>query len=188
MKKILITFAGGYIAVLLAGMLFYRLEIFNIYNPSFQVAAYGLLGAILYPMILYREKREVLFFIILFVLVHFLVFNPYRLSYIFRDVIALSAIIISIIIYTIYIIPLVKKRLELFKVVILALLYGLINAAAGILLLGILYVFFEYTFESLWQVILIYFTHGVLIGAGLAIGFNFAELVIKNLAGSEKNI
>jgi hypothetical protein len=127
-------------------------------------------------VILYREKREVLFFIILFVLVHFLVFNPYRLSYIFRDVIALSAIIISIIIYTIYIIPLVKKRLELFKVVILALLYGLINAAAGILLLGILYVFFEYTFESLWQVILIYFTHGVLIGAGLATGFNFAEL------------
>jgi hypothetical protein len=181
MKKIILTAFFGYLAVLLVGMLFYRLQIFNPHFHYFQFVSLGFIGAVLYPLFLYLERKESLLAAALLVVFHFIIFKPAGAEYIIRDIIVLLSLITTIFIYSEKIIPLIKDKYKILKVFSLALLYGIINIAALIILLLIVYIFFDRLYSGFWELLLLYFRYGFMIGFGLSVGFNFAEFAVKSL-------
>ena len=186
MIKTIITFSAGYATALLMGMLFFRFDIFDLHSPNFQFVEAGFIGAIIYPLILYREKREQFFFVLLIVIIHFMLFNPPLASWFVRDVVYLAAIITSIAVYVHLVIPRIKKKFDKARIFALALVYGIINLIAFLLLSALLFLFFDYPVQDYGSAMLIYIKYGVMIGFGLSIGFNFAEFIIKNYVGENK--
>jgi hypothetical protein len=187
MKKILLTAFFGYLAVLLTGMLFYRLQIFIPHYHYFQFVTLGFIGAVLYPLFLYLERKESLLAAALLVVFHFIIFKPAGTEYIIRDMLVLASLITSIFLYTEKVIPLIKSKYKILKVFSLALLYGVINIAALFLLLITVYLFFDRWYSSVWELTLLYFRYGFMIGFGLAVGFNFAEFAIQSLSYTKKD-
>lgn len=186
MKKIMITFISGYFAVLIMGLLFYRFEIFNVHSPAFQFVEAGFIGALLYPLNLYLEKREIYSFTFLIVFLHFIVFIPPYFSWFIRDLVYLAAIITTIMLYVNLIIPVISVRFKKLKIIALAVVYGLVSLAAFLLLSLLLYLFFDFTHFNFTEALFIWIKSGLLIGLGLSIGFNFAEMIINNYLNENK--
>jgi hypothetical protein len=186
MKKILLTAFFGYLAVLMMGMLFYRFRIFNPQVHYFQIVELGFIGAVLYPVSLYKEKKDIYLTFVILLTSHFIFFRPPRTGFIIRDIIVLASILITIMIYVNSLLPLIRKRFKILQVFTLAFTYALINAAAFILLMIILYLFFDRDWGGFGESILLYIRYGFIIGFGLGIGFNFAEFIIDKSEASEE--
>jgi hypothetical protein len=186
MKKIIIFAAFGYLAVLLTGMLFYRLKIFNPNFHHFQIVELGFIGAVMYPLFYYRERKETFLIFIIMLVTHFLLFKPTRFAFIIRDAIILFSVFVTILVYTVYLEPKIRKRYKVLRIFTLPFLYGVIYAASFILLMVILYLFFGREWSGFGATIMLYLQYGFIIGFGLAIGFNFAELIINKYIEAEE--
>jgi len=182
----MITFISGYFAVLIMGLLFYRFEIFNVHSPAFQFVEAGFIGALLYPLNLYLEKREIYSFTFLIIFLRFIVFIPPHFSWFIRDIVYLASIISAVMIYVNLIIPLISVRFRKLKIIALAFVYGLISLAGFLFLSLLMYLFFDFTHYNFTEAMFIWVKSGFLIGLGLSIGFNFAEIIINNYLNENK--
>jgi hypothetical protein len=179
MKNIVVTTAFGFIGVILAGMLFYRLRLFDPAYPYFQIVELGFIGAVLFPLFLYREKKETALAIILLFILHFIIFRSTRPGLIIRDIIIISSAVVSVMLYAVYLVPVIKRKYKILKVFSLSFLYALVNALAFTLLMIIQYIFFDISWRGFGDALFRYVQYGFIIGFGLSVGFNFAELLIK---------
>jgi hypothetical protein len=181
MKKIILTAFFGYLAVLLVGMLFYRLMIFDTHVHYFQFVELGFIGAVLYPLFLYRGRKEVFLAFALILVFHFVLFKPERAAFIIRDIIIISSLFVTIMIYAHYLLPRIVKKYKILRVFALALLYAAVNAAGLLLLMVTMFLFYDKGWQDFPAHLLLYVKYGFMIGFGLSVGFNFAEFSIDKM-------
>ncbi|MCK9426664.1 MAG: hypothetical protein M0Q21_11545 [Ignavibacteriaceae bacterium] len=180
MDQIFLMTLGGLLGSILIGFVFFNTSIFIPTQSNFQFVANGFIGALFFSLLEYKSIKEQIFGIILILFLNLVIFSGRSLSitYVIRDVFFIGSVILSVKLYYQFIKknPQIKLYLRCFA---LALIYGLINAACGII------VYMVNTNSGFPPIEFIYIMarYGILIGFGIGLGTDFYFQNKKQLSG-----
>jgi hypothetical protein len=170
MDQIFLMTLGGLLGSILIGFIFFNTSIFSPTQSNFQFVTFGFIGALFFSLLEYKSLKEQIFGIILILFLNLVIFSGRSLSitYIIRDVFFIGSVILSVKLYYQFIKknPQIKLYLRCFA---LALTYGLINSACGI----IVYVINAKAGFPPVEFIYIIARYGILIGFGIGLGTDF---------------
>jgi len=180
MDQIFLMTLGGMLGSILIGFIFFNTSIFNPTQSNFQFVASGFMGALFFGLLEYKSLKEQILGIIVMLFLNLVIFTgrSFSITYLVRDVFYVGSLILSVNIYYQFIKknPQIKFYLRSFA---LALIYGLINAACGIIVYminakaGFPPVEFTYLMAR----------YGILIGFGIGLGTDFYFQNKKQLSG-----
>lgn len=176
---ILLTFFGM-LGSLVIGFVFFHTSVFSYSSPNIQFLTAGLIGALFFSLLEYRNARQQIFGMILILLLHLIIFSGRHITgdRILRDIFYLGSLFLSVKIYFQFISR--NKQIKYYiRGLALAFFYGLLNS------LSIIVLFMLYSKGQFPRLNLIYFVArtGVLIGIGLGIGIDFYLQNKKHLSG-----
>ncbi|MFA6599102.1 MAG: hypothetical protein WCS69_15355 [Ignavibacteriaceae bacterium] len=180
MDQIFLMTLVGMLGSILIGFVFFNTSIFNPTLSNFQFVANGFIGALFFSLLKYTSTKEQVFSILLVLFLNLVLFTGREISltYVIRDVFFIVGIFLSVKFYYQFIQknPQIKFYLRSFA---LALIYGLINAACGII------VYMVNAKAGLPPMEFIYLTarYGILIGFGIGLGMDFYFQNKKQLSG-----
>lgn len=180
MDQIFLMTLGGMLGSILIGFIFFNTSIFSPTQSNFQFVTYGFMGALFFGLLEYKSLKEQILGIILILFLNLVIFSGRSLSiaYLLRDVLFIGSLILSVKLYYQFIKknPQIKLYLRSFA---LALIYGLINAAYGI----IVYMINAKAGFPPMEFIYIMARYGILIGFGIGLGTDFYFQNKKLLTG-----
>jgi len=178
--QIFLMTLGGLLGSILIGFIFFNTSIISPTRSNFQFVAFGFMGALFFSLLEYKSLKEQISGIILLLFLNLVIFSGRSLSIanIIRDVLYIASLILSIKIYYRFIKknPQIKFYLRCFA---LALIYGLINTACGI----IVYLINAKAGFPPVEFIYIMARYGILIGFGIGLGTDFYFQNKKQLTG-----
>ncbi|PIP79366.1 MAG: hypothetical protein COW85_01270 [Ignavibacteria bacterium CG22_combo_CG10-13_8_21_14_all_37_15] len=178
--QIFLMTLGGMLVSILIGFIFFSTSIFSPTQSNFQFVAYGFMGALFFSLLEYKSLKEQVWGIILILFLNLIMFTGRSLSitYLIRDVFFIGSLILSVKLYYQFIKknPQIKFYLRSFA---LALIYGLINTACGI----IVYMVNAKAGFPPMEFIYIMARYGILIGLGIGLGTDFYFQNKKQLTG-----
>jgi len=168
-QMILLTFFGM-LGSLIIGFIFFKTSFFAYSNPDIQFLTAGLIGALFFSLLEYKNARTQIYSMIFILILHLIIFSGKHLSgiSIIRDTFYLGSLFLTVKIYHMFI----KKNPQIkyyLRSLALALFYGLLNS---ITILGL---FLVYSKGELPPINLVYSVarNGILIGLGMGIGIDF---------------
>lgn len=174
-KNILVVILFGFFACIILGLLFYGSKIFNIHDTRFQIVLLGLFASLMFAIMKYGKKKELLYVVILFLIVTTIIrAKTVSLNSILTDIVSIVAVFISIYYYKLFIDR--NNNIPLFlRALVLMLLFGLTNVIGVIILMLI------YNAEISATYLLFYSRIPALIGLALGIGFDIFEIIKDKL-------
>ncbi len=178
-KKFLYTVICGLIFSIIIGVIFFQTHVFNHRSPSFAFITFGLVGAIAYAALKFRDKKDSILFTIILLIINFTIYSEHTFKFALRDILSFAAIWLSLYLYKVWFIPQVQNMKY-----IRALGLGVILGACNIVACLILILFFTLLFDMRIQLIpmlFFYLQMGMLIGLGMGIGFDVAETLTLKL-------
>ena len=160
----------GTLGSILIGFIFLNNYIFYITKPSFQFITGGFIGALFFSLLEYKSIKVQILAMILILILHLVIFTGrfFSITYMIRDIFYLAGLFLSIKLYFSFIKSNPKVKLYL-RSFVLALIYGLLNAAFGWL---IFFINSGWNFPPL-NFIYMFLKFGALIGFGVGIGTDF---------------
>lgn len=172
-KLISITAASvtAYLFCVLFGLVFYGNRILAFRTNAFVVIAFGLIGAIFLSVYFYGTKKESIFVASALVISNIIFLGkPLTLVFIVRDLVFLSGLFFSIILYSYFIKKYYYSPLFI-RALALSFFYGIINIISTI----ILSLFYSSKNIDLISAIYINSKYAIVIGLGLGVGFDFVK-------------
>ncbi len=180
MDQIFLMTLGGMLGSILIGFIFFNTSIFSPTESNFQFVACGFMGALFFSLLEYKSPKEQIWGIIIILFLNLIIFTGRSLSitYLVRDVFFVGSLILSVKLYYQFIKknPQIKLYLRSFA---LALIYGLINSACGI----IVYMINAKAGFPPMEFIYLMARYGILIGFGIGLGTDFYFKNKKQLTG-----
>ncbi len=180
MDHIFLMTLGGMLGSILIGFIFFNTSIFSPAQSNFQFVACGFMGALFFSLLEYKSLKEQIWGIIIILFLNLIIFTGKSISitYVIRDVFFIGSLILSVKLYYQFIKknPQIKFYLRSFA---LALIYGLINAACGI----IVYMINAKAGFPPMDFIYLIARYGILIGFGIGLGTDFYFQNKKQLTG-----
>ncbi len=174
LSTVLITLFG-LLGSIVIGFVFFGSNIFVPKNYAFQFVTNGFFGSFFFSLLIYHTKREQVFGIVFLFLLDFTLLLGKAVSlipYLIRDILYLSALLLSIFLYSKYLKknPQLKFYLRSFSLV---LIYGALNTIFGamVYLINAEFIFPPFNF------LLLLIEIGVLIGLGIGLG---CDLYLQN--------
>ncbi|MDH7605135.1 MAG: hypothetical protein QHH13_09560 [Melioribacter sp.] len=168
-KEIFFTVLCGFLSCMIFGMVFYGLNIFHLHDTRFQIVLLGLFGSLIYAVMNYRNKKELIYVAILFLITTAIVrAKSVSLHTLLMDFILIVAVFLSIYYYKLFIDK--NNNIPLFlRALVLMLLFGLTNV------LGVIILMIIHNVEISATYLLFYSRVPALIGLALGIGFDIYE-------------
>jgi len=177
-KNFVITIVCGFAACELLGLIFFRASVFVVSSNRFAFTAYGITGALVFAAMLYRNIKESLLILVIMLLLNIIIADIHIISFIIRDIVVFSCLWLSLYIYKNFFYNSLEKYKYL-RAIGLGITMAILFFVAGIFLLFINVPLERISIELIIQVSSLYLQSGMLIGLGLGLGFDIAEL-LKN--------
>lgn len=178
LKNFIITAVCGFVVCLIVGILFFRGAVFILSSNKFIYTAYGILGGLVFAAMFYRNTRDSLIVLAVLFILNIIIIHSHYISFIIRDVVAFSSLWLSIYIYKNWFYN-SSEKYKYLRAFGFGIITALIFFVAGIFLLYINVPLERISVELCMQVSLFYLQSGMLIGLGLGLGFDLAELIIS---------
>ncbi len=178
-KKFLYTVICGLIFSIIIGIIFFQTHVFNHHSPSFAFVTFGLVGAVVFAALSFRNIKDSILFTIMLLIINFTIYSGHSFKFALRDILSFAAIWLSMYLYDIWFIPKVQN-MRYIRALGLGVIFATCNVVAGVILILIFIIIYDMR-TQLIPILFSYLQTGMLVGLGLGIGFDLAETIARKM-------
>lgn len=172
-----ITILFGFAGSLLIGLLFRGYSIFELGTPSSFILVMGITGAIVYSALKFRTLKDSILFCLAILLLDLVFMGSAPISYYVRDIVIFAGFWFCIFLYKLWLKHLLDKYMFL-RALGLAAITSFLLITATLILILINTPFVKISSELIYKMIFFYLQAGTIIGLGLGLGFDSAEIYL----------
>jgi uncharacterized membrane protein YeaQ/YmgE (transglycosylase-associated protein family) len=172
-----ITILFGFAGSLLIGLLFRGYSIFEFETPGSFVLVMGITGAIVYSALKFKTLKDSVLLCLTLLLLNLIIMGSAPISYYVRDVVLFTGFWFCIFFYKLWLKRLSDKYMFL-RALGFAAITAFIFIAASFVLILINVPFIKISSEMISKMILFYLQAGTIVGLGLGLGFDSAEIYL----------
>ena len=179
-KSFIITFLCGFAACLILGFLFFQADIFIESSNKFILLILSLAGALVFSCMLYRSIIDSIIVLVAVFILNIVFFKTYLVSFIIRDIVLFCCLWLSIYLYKNWFFS-TSGKYKFLRSFGLGIIAAILLFTGGFFLIFINVPLERVSIELIFQISMYYLRAGLMIGLGLGIGFDFADLLISKV-------